>query len=412
MDLKVFKSLHTQLGREALQAAQALNPAEASYLSHYTKLSQTYPPGLSRAALETAILRNEARQKFPQASQMYFTRTALEQATSWEISRYRAERYRALDHLLDLGCSIGSDTASLAAVAFTTGIDLDNLRLAIARENVKVLAPSVQVSFIQADLQQALPVKLDQNTGLFFDPARRENERRAHSVKYYQPPLKIIKEWLKFCPHLGVKISPGVNLQELQEYPAEIEFISLSGELKEAMLWFGSLNSTPRRATVLPGPFTFTVQDELLDTIPAYSGSDQAHKQILPLSEPLAYLVEPDPSILRAGLVQALGLELGAAQLDRDIAYLTSQSQVETPFARTWKIEAWLPFNVKNLRAELRQRGVGKITVKKRGSPIQPDELSRLLRLNKKGQESYAERVLVLTHLRGSPIAIICYTNT
>jgi hypothetical protein len=66
---------------------------------------------------------------------------------------------------------------------------------------------------------------------------------------------------------------------------------------------------------------------------------------------------------------------------------------------------------LKKLRAALRQRDVGKITVKKRGSPIQPDELARLLRLESKPKEDRAERILALTHLRGRPIVILCFAN-
>ncbi len=73
------------------------------------------------------------------------------------------------------------------------------------------------------------------------------------------------------------------------------------------------------------------------------------------LSEPQAYLYEPDPSVLRAGLVRTLGLQLEAAQLDPDIAYLTSDRLVETPFAKAYQVEDWLPFNLKRLRSLLRR---------------------------------------------------------
>ena len=87
------------------------------------------------------------------------------------------------------------------------------------------------------------------------------------------------------------------------------------------------------------------------------------------MSEPLGFLIEPDPAILRAGLVQALGLQLGAAQLDPEIAYLTSTDWVELTFARAWRIDAWMPFSVKRLRAALRERKVGRVTVKREARP-------------------------------------------
>lgn len=408
MDLEAFRSLQSGLGAEVLQAAQALEPTETAYLAHFTTLSRLYPPEICRAALETAILRQEAKSKFPDTHQMFFARSALEQATHWEVSRYRAKRYQGFENRIDLGCSIGSDTAALAAWGRTTGIDLDPLRLAMAQANLKALKPAYQTSFIQADLEQALPVRLNANTALFFDPARRNNERRVFTVEDYTPPLSVIKNWLQTCSNLGVKVSPAVKTEEIKHYQAELEFVSLRGELKEAMLWFGELKTTRRRATILPGPHSYVAPDELLQSIP---GLDTPHQQLLPLSEPRAYLIEPDPAILRAGLVQALGQELGAAQLDPDIAYLTSDQQIETPFARSWRIDSWMPFNLKQLRVALRQQGIGKVTIKKRGSPMQPEELSRLLRLGSKQKDGHAERILALTHLRGRPIVILCFVN-
>jgi hypothetical protein len=182
---------------------------------------------------------------------------------------------------------------------------------------------------------------------------------------------------------------------------AEIEFISLQGELKEAVLWFGPLRSTgpsgPHtgfcRATLLPGPHTLTAMS--VTASPS-----------LRLADPLGYLYEPDPAVLRAGLVADLGLQLDAAQLDPEIAYLTAEKLLPTPFARAWAVEDWFPFQLKRLRAYLRERGIGRVVVKKRGSPLEPEALIRDLKL-----AGSLERTIFLTHLRGKPIVAICFPN-
>ena len=212
----------------------------------------------------------------------------------------------------------------------------------------------------------------------------------------YQPPLDVIQGWLPHIPALGVKLSPGVDLSELESYQGEVEFISLKGELKEAVLWLGPLKTAQRRATVLPGQHTLTGAPDQ----PAESGDS------VRLSEPQAYLYEPDPAVLRAGLVRTLAAQLDAAQLDPDIAYLTAERLVDTPFARAYAVEDWLPFSLKRLRSHLRQRGVERVVVKKRGSPLQPEALIRELRLPQ--SEGGMERIVFLTHLRGKPVAIIC----
>jgi SAM-dependent methyltransferase len=397
VEYSALQLLLSPAGQEVLEQAAALQPREPDFLKHFDLLSRRYPAELAKAALEVAILRQEAVVKFPNADKLYFTRQALEQATAFEVASYRVQRFAGLGRLLDLGCSIGGDTLALAALAPVIGVDLDPVRLGMARANLAACGQAGRADFVQADLTARLPLSLPPGGGLFFDPARRSAERRVFSVHDYRPPLSMLEEWLPHTPAAGVKLSPGVRLDELKDYPAEIEFISLKGELKEAVLWFGPLRTAQRRATVLPGPHS-------LWAAPGSAGVQSG----LPLSPPRLYLYEPDPAILRAGLVQALGEQLQAAQLDPDIAYLTADHRLETPFARSWQVEAWFPFSLKRLRLELRQRGVTQVVVKKRGSPLQPEALIRSLRLKEGDRSGRHARVIFLTHLRGQPVVVLC----
>ena len=389
MDLNTLHSLLTPSGQDLLQTIQALQPREDDFLSHYQALSRHHPPELARLALETAILRGEAAHKFPPsiAEKLYLTRPALEQATSFAVSTYRAARYRGFERILDLGCSVGGDTLALAGSAPVIGIDRDDQRLHLAQANLAALGLSARAHFVQADLRRPLPAAAPVSA-LFFDPARRTGHRRIFSVQDYQPPLPVVQDWLPRFPALGVKISPGVDLAELEGYPAEVEFISLQGELKEAVLWFGPLKTAIRRATLLPGSFTLA--------------GDPADLPALPLADPQRYLYEPDAAVLRTGLVALLGAQLNASQLDPDIAYLTTAVRVETPFARCWEITSWLPFQLKRLRQHLRELNVGQVVVKKRGSPLEPEKLIRDLHLH--GER---KAVIFLTHLRGKPVVLV-----
>lgn len=385
MNLDEFRSLLSPAGQGALHAAAALSPREKDYLRYYQELSRRYAPDLARAALEIAIQRRAAATKFPFADQLFFSREALEQASSWEVAVYRSRRLRGFNRILDLGCSAGGDTLALAGTATVVGVDNDPLRLAMADANLRALGQEERARLICADLQHPLPLRRLDRAAVFFDPARRAAGRRLRSVESYQPPLEIVRMWLEDYPAIAVKVSPGVELAQLEGYDTEVEFISLNGELKEAALWFGPLKTAHRRATLLPEGHTLT-------------GVAAA----LPTREPGSYIYEPDPAVLRSGLVAVLGEQIGAAQLDPDIAYLTADHLVSTPFARVWTVEGWLPFSVKGLRSYLRERNVGRVTVKKRGSPLQPEALVHDLRLQ--GNE---ERVVFLTHLSGRPISLI-----
>ena len=99
-------------------------------------------------------------------------------------------------------------------------------------------------------------------------------------------------------------------------------------------------------------------------------------------------------------------LKVGAAQKDlaarfKELGNLTAAGLQHSPFTRVWAVEGWMPFQLKRLRAALRERGVGRLTVKKRGSPILPEDLIQQLKLEGEGRAT-----LFLTQLRGEPIVI------
>jgi len=73
-----------------------------------------------------------------------------------------------------------------------------------------------------------------------------------------------------------------------------------------------------------------------------------------------------------------------------------------TPFADGYRVVDVLPFSEKGLRLELRRRGVGRVTLKKRGSAVDTDALGRRLRLTGDG-----EATVLLTRLLGRPLAIL-----
>jgi SAM-dependent methyltransferase len=206
MDLGGFRHLLTPSGQQALSDAGDLQPDERDFLAHFQVLCRRYPADLARAALETAIMRRAASSKFPAAGRMFFTREALEQASSFEIAVYRALRYRDQSQVADLGCSIGGDTLALASgPAPVVGIDIEGLRLAMARQNLCAQGLGERAVFTQANLVDPLPVL--PGTALFFDPARRSRRRLFFSAN-----TRIGCHPTLAAPSPGVKISPGVDL--------------------------------------------------------------------------------------------------------------------------------------------------------------------------------------------------------
>lgn len=401
MNIDGFRWLLTEVGQVLLAelcADTALS--EAAFLRYATRLRKTYPADGVAAALETAILRRVAHAKFPAADQLYFTREALEQATPQRVAAYRAQRFAACERVADLACSIGGDALPLATFAPVLAVDRDPLRLALLRENARVLRLSDRIEICEADLATVDCADCD---GLFFDPARRSNGKRIWDVEQYAPPLSTIHRWRSTVPLRGAKVAPGISDEQV---PAEcsIEFISLDGDLREATLWWDDrAQGKPVQAHAAP------VHGRVATLLS--STTDSVHRLVAqpdtpsaPVAPPGRYLYEPDPAVIRAHAVAELATQIGAAQFDPDIAYLSSDVRQPSPFARVWQIEAVLPFNLKALRRVLQEREVGSITVKKRGSPITPEELTRQLRLRGPNHQ-----LLVLTQVSDAPTVLLCH---
>ena len=168
----------------------------------------------------------------------------------------------------------------------------------------------------------------------------------------------------------------------------EIEFVSERGELKEAVLWSPAIATAARRATVLPAGVTMTAE----------AGPD------IDVRAPGAYLIDPDPAITRAGLVEPLARSLGDCwKIDSRIAFISSDAELTTPFGRTLVIEASMPWSLALLKTELRARNIGVVDLRKRGSAVDVDDLHRRLRLS--GNRS---ATVVLTRVADKPWMLIC----
>lgn len=371
-------------GTALLAELAAQDLTEKHTLTLLTQLRRRYTSEQAGSALMMARLRQKAVPKFgPQAGQMLFTANALEQASDPLIRRYRAAQARG-SSALDVCCGIGTDSFALAeAGKEVIGFEIDTVRLAIARYNADILR--LPVRFEERDVTQGLPYSADT---LFYDPARRDDTgRRLFGVETYEPPLSLVREWTASLK--AIKLAPGVDRLELHEYGGGLEFLSVEGELKEAVLWLGA-GWGGTRATLFAGGEVHHWQRQ--DTEP--------NVQTAP---PRAYLCEPDPSILRAGLVQDLAASLDGTMLDSTIAYFCTDTLPQSPWVRAWRVREWMPFNLKKLRASLREQNIGRVTVKKRGFPMSPEELQAALKL--KGKEACT---LVCTRFEGNPIVMIC----
>ncbi len=383
--------LSSEAGERVLARLADEDLRDENTLKLITALRKDLPVAQAGSALELARLRKKAVRKFgDDASRMYFTKDALEQASDPLIRKWRADLFAHPSpfDMFDVCCGIGSDAFAFAASGLNvTGIDIDPVRIEMARLNADAL--KIGVRFEVADARTA---SIEAQFA-FYDPGRRDEQgRRINDVEKYLPPLSLVSRFR--VGMYAVKLSPGVDPAQVHQYvnrDSGIAFLSVNGELKEALLVEDFQGGDRGYGAVL-------FKDGQI-----YEWDATYPKVTAPISEPRGWLVEPDPAIIRAGLVADAALELGGAQLDPEIAYITTDEKPNSPWVRAWKIIDWMPFNLKKLRAYLRERNVGTVTVKKRGTAVTPEELIAKLKLNGSGS-----RTIVLSRCRGDQIVMVC----
>ena len=381
MDLEAFRWLLTEDGQRLLAQAAETTGDE---LAAQTALRRTAAPEQVAAALTQVELRRRAEPKFGElAARMYFTPEGLEQATRTPVSAHRAARLTAAatESVIDLGCGIGGDLLAFSRAGITcAGVDVDPVRVAVAQANLDALGLAGAVMVRDATTVDTTPFAV-----AFADPARRSARGRAFDVEGWTPPWPFVEELLRrdSC----VKAAPGLP-HDLVPHGVEAEWVSDQGEVKEVALWSGRLATTRRRATVIGHGGLATITDE-----------DDPGAAVRDIG---AFLYEPDGAVIRAGLVTAVAAGVDGGLVDDHIAYVTSDSSYRTPFGRGYRILARLPYREKALRAALRERDVGRLTIKKRGVDVVPDQLRKRMDLT-----GDAEATIVLTRARGHGVALL-----
>ena len=387
---KSFERLLSEEGQALLEELRAYDPGDE--LAVATRLRRTHDADLVSAALAQARLRQRAVGKFGEddAARMYFTPHGVEQSTRTAVAAHRAARFAELGArtVADLCCGNGGDALALARAGVRVlAVDSDPLTCAVARANAEALGLGELIEVRCADVAEVDTSRYD---AVFVDPARRGGRGRIFDPEAYSPPLSLAVELARAAPLAALKVAPGIP-HEAVPPEAGAEWVSDAGDVKEAVLWFGDGAPGTVRATLLPGGRTLAGRG-LPDPEPGPVGR---------------FLYEPDGAVIRAHLVAEVAAEVGGRLIDGTIAYVTSDEAPPpaTPWATAYEITDVLPFNVKKLRALLRERGVGVVTVKKRGSAVEPEELRRKLKLEPKKDRGTC--TVFLTRVAGAPTMLL-----
>ncbi|GGM17630.1 methyltransferase domain-containing protein [Dactylosporangium sucinum] len=385
--------LLSEAGRQALAAAGTITDAHRHPLRAAEHLrAQGIAPALAAAALTQAELRRKAVTKFgADAAVMLFTRAGLEQATRAAVATRRARRLAVagVTSVADLGCGIGADTIAFARAGLRVrAVDADPTTARIAQANAAALGLPADVTH-----GDAVTTDLTGVDAVFCDPARRtKGGQRVFDPRAYEPPWDFVAALPARVPRTVLKLAPGIDHDLLPEH-AEGEWVSIDGDLVEAAAWCGPLAETPRRATLI-STATPAVH-ELTGT-----GGEQA-----PVDRPKRFLHDPDAAVIRAHLVAEFAGTIGGTLADPTIAYTYTDEPATTPFARTYEVLEHLPVALKRLRAALRDLDAGPLTILKRGSALDVEELRKSLKLT-----GGSPATIALTRIGRAPAVLLLRT--
>jgi hypothetical protein len=407
MDLAAVTKLISGEGWGLLQSLPPYDESVALALGERLRLAG-FDTDLVAAALTQSRLRAKGHEKFGEfADGMLFTADGLEQATRLEIAARHAQRFRGagMRQVFDLGCGIGADAMAIAGLDLrVNAIDSDEVTAALAGVNLRHWpGASVRVGDVEGT---RLPTgEGARHAAAWLDPARRTpgvtdprgRTRRVFRLDAISPSWSTVQSVARSLPATGAKLSPSFPHNAIPA-GAEAQWTSLAGEVLECAIWFGPLVNRAGRSALVIGSKgrSWTVSE-------ADAGDNGGAAPVASsLGQIGAWLYEPDRAVIRAGLTGALTSAVDGFELDSGVGYVTSDRHVDIGYARRFEVVESMPLNVKALRAWLRDRDVGRLTIKKRGVVLDADGLRRQLRLS-----GPVEMTLVLTRVKNQQVCLV-----
>ena len=334
-------------------------------------LTPQVPPEHARALLDAAECQIRFSEKFHQSELWLLTREAAEQATRSSMAAWRAsylkERCPDVTHLRELGTGIGGDSVYLAREFVFQGYERDSARAHLATQNIRRLSPEAENAQVHAE-----SASVSQLSGemLFVDPARRNEGRKFHPEDW-EPPLSTLTN----LPHFRtvvVKAAPGLPSDSVPD-GFEVHFLSHQGHLKEAML-LRTESLAPRRHAWLwrqQTPHPLHLEGEML---------------LAPVRPPKAgeFLLNPDPALVRSGLLGQFCLPLEAGLVHPKIAYISASKPNASPWVDSFRVLETAPLNWKRLEQAIGSLDWSDFEYLGRGVPFSQGEVLTKLKKGKK----------------------------
>jgi hypothetical protein len=364
------------LARDRERAADPLRAA--------SWLRKRLPAEVARRAAELLALRDRARGRFIEAESCYLTRKGLQQATRTAVARARARHiasHTAPDEtVFDATCGVGGDSLALAEHGLqvvSADREFEPARCCLANLARLDARPWVVVADATSAAVRA--------SYWILDPDRRPEGSRREGPDRWAPTLRECIRLLRRARGGCLKLPPGMDPLRLgaalgeasDDRPVDWQWVSHRRELCELALWFGewagarapesggyealALDLAGEQETRLCGP---------RESVPALDHEAAAR---------VAWMAEPDPAVIRSGLLGKLARSEGLAPLGPKLAYLGGDRRPSSALLSSWRVVETCQADARRVRQMLARHAIGPLTVMKRGHPDDAQTLAKRL---------------------------------
>lgn len=310
----------------------------------------------------------------------YPAKLSMEQCSSEQTALYKQQQVERVlserrQSMVDLSGGLGIDFSFLAKLFEEAEYVEQNKELCeIARKNFPCLG--LQRARIHNTSCEEFIDEMGDFSFIYLDPSRRDAEgRKVVALGDCSPNIEALHDKLfEHAPIIMVKLSPMIDIQDaLRRLPdvKEVHVVSVYGECKEVLL---VLSRQRESLKYFCSNITTKVQTFC-------TNNRDAEAKIAPLPE--RYLYEPNASILKAGVQNALCLEYNVKKLHPFSHLFTSAHFIEDFPGRSFLIEDYCSFAKKEIKMLL--TGISQCNLTVRNFPSTVAELRKRLKLREGG---------------------------
>lgn len=308
---------------------------------------------------------------------------SVEQSSSEATAKYKSSLIKGKT-LIDITGGMGVDSFYLSRnFEETHYFELQNEVAETAAYNFGLLsAKNIEVH--NTDSIESIQLNQMQADWIYADPARRDaNKKKVVLLSDCAPDVKFhLAELFKHAPNVLLKTSPLLDIdlaaQELKSVK-EVHVIGYEQECKELLF---NINETYSDDFLIKAR-VINPAGEIIHQLDFTR--NQERDAVIEFSEPLSYLYEPHPAILKAGAFKYLCTAFDVKKLAAHSHLYTSQNLVSDFPGRTFEITAVCKPDAKEI-GQFVPENKANLTI--RNFPAKIDDLRKKWRL-KEGGEIY-----------------------